>query len=116
MVKAKDLKKSNHSITLKGIEYKLAFDMNAIGLIEEFYSDVNLGLEEVMNGTVKSSQVLLWSMINSGLEEDQFMSLKEVGSLVDYSDFQSVVKQIIDVFVDSMKSNEKEVTTNKIPS
>lgn len=116
MLKAKDLKGQGHSIILKGNEYKLAFDMNAIALIEEFYSDVNYGLEEVMSGTVKSSQVLLWAMINSGLEDDKFMSLKQVGSLVDYSDFQSVVKQIIDVFTDSMKSDETEVTKKKIPS
>ena len=116
MVKAKDLKKSGHTITLQEKEYKLAFDMNAIALIEEFYSDINFGLEEVMNGSIKSSQVLLWSMINSGLEEDQFMSLKEVGSLVDYKTFQPTMKKIMDVFVESMKSDEDEVTKKKIPS
>jgi hypothetical protein len=115
MVKAKDLKKSSHSIILQGKEYKLAFDMNAIGLLEEFYSDVTVGLEEVMNGTVKSSQVLLWSMINSGLEEDEFMTLKQVGSLVEYKDFQPTMKQVVDVFIESMKSDEQEVKTKKTP-
>ena len=115
MVKAKDLKKSSHSIVLQGKEYKLAFDMNAIAMIEEFYSDINYGLEEVMNGSIKSSQVLLWSMINSGLSDDEFLSLKEVGSLVDYSEFRSVMKKIMEVFVESMKSDDDEVTTKKIP-
>ena len=92
MLKAKDLKGQVIPLFYREMNISLAFDMNAIAMIEEFYSDINYGLEEVMNGSIKSSQVLLWSMVNSGLEDDKFMSLKQIGSLVDYSEFQSVSK------------------------
>lgn len=115
MVKARDLKVSNKSVVLKGVEYKLAFDMNAIGMLEEFYGTVDEVFKNIGSGKMRDTHILLWSMINAGFDdESNYVSIREVGTLFTLDDIVALSSQVNDVFTESMPEEEK-VTKKKTP-
>ncbi|ODG93736.1 hypothetical protein BED47_00780 [Gottfriedia luciferensis] len=116
MVRAKDLKTHQHQIELSGEKYKLSFDMNALGHLEEHYGSMEEAFKRVLSGTNEDTKVLLWAGINAGLEDEaDYLSIKEVGKLVGLGQVAYVVNEVPKLFINSLP-DEKEAKTKKTPS
>jgi hypothetical protein len=115
MVQAKDLKTHKHQIELNGENYNLSFDMNALGLLEEHWGSMEDAFRMALSGTLEGTKSLLWAGINAGFEDEgDYLSMKEVGSLIGIGQVSFILNTIPKLFIDSLPE-EKEVKTKKTP-
>ena len=68
MVKGKDLKNEIINIQLKGKQYSLNFDLNAMAELEEKYGSLNIAIGVLKKKKVSAVRAFLYSVLKSSDE------------------------------------------------
>lgn len=114
-MRGKELKQFKHQIELNGEKYKLSFDMNALQLLEEHWGSMEDAFRMALSGTNEGTKSLLWAGINAGFEDEaDYLTMKEVGSLIGIGQVAYILNTVPKLFIDSLPE-EKEVTKKKNP-
>lgn len=117
-------KKDNDiTVTYKGIEYKLVFNLNVMEEIQEEYESIEKWSELTDAGTepnMKAVNFGLTAMVNEGVEiynEDhendegftprKYLTKKQVGRMVSEIGLGMITKKLNKTVIDSTKSDEK---------
>lgn len=112
------MKKKKNTITYKGEEYALVFNLNVMEEIQEKYGSVeawgNL-VEAEDEPKAKDIKYGFTAMLNEGIDiyneendtERPFFTEKQVGRIISEIGLSEAAKRLNDTVVDSTKSDEK---------
>lgn len=111
--------KKNDAITYKGVEYHLAFNLNAMETIQEEYGSLDEWGKQMegKNGEPNVKAVIfgLAAMLNEGIDIDNEdngtdikpLTLKQVGRLISSVGMDAITKQIHDIVSTSTVDGSK---------
>lgn len=86
-------------------ERHLKFDMNAFAELEDLYGDFQTAMNEMAKGSIKAVRAILWAGL---VHEDESLTIKQVGSMIDMSNISYVVETISKAISEAMpKVDEK---------
>lgn len=99
------MKDEGTKVTLKGKEFEVRFDLNALCVMQEKFGDIT----EAFNGLDKSDFKKIRSLLHVGLAngEHEEITEKEVGALIDMQNIGEVVDSLTKAFSDSMPEAEE---------
>ena len=111
-------KKKKNTITYKGEEYALVFNLNVMEDIQEKYGSVEAWgdlVEAEDEPKAKDIKYGFAAMLNEGIDiyneengtERPFFTEKQVGRIISEIGLSEVAKRLNDTVVDSTKSDEK---------
>ncbi|MFA6308629.1 MAG: hypothetical protein WC677_02640 [Clostridia bacterium] len=86
-----DIKQEDVVIDIKGKSMIVSFNMNALAELEERYGDVECGAKELEKGKIKDIRTFLWAAL---LVNDDNLTEKDVGKLIDITNIKDVVDAI----------------------
>jgi len=95
----KDLKTKIFKINLKDGEHEVVFDMNVLCELEEIYGDIKKGFKSFKTQPIKAARAFVYSFLKS---EDDEMTLKKAGSLIDMGSVEELMKTITEAISDAM--------------
>lgn len=114
--------KNKMSITYKGIEYELVFNLNVMEVIQDKYGSVEkwgnlVEAEDEAKDEPKAKDIKFgfWAMLNEGIEiynedheeERELLTERQVGRIVSEIGLAEAAKALNKTVVDSTKSDEK---------
>lgn len=109
------------TITLRGKEYPILFDLNVVELIQQRYGDVAKLGEKISN--ISEQKWILTKIINEGIEFDNFINNRsnktltepQVGMLLSVASLQNgeLSQKIVDAFNECL-GDEKNLTAEEI--
>lgn len=80
-------------------ERHLKFDMNAFAELEDLYDDFQTAMESATKGSIKAVRAMLWAGL---VHEDENLTIKDVGSMIDMSNIRYVVDIISKAVTEAM--------------
>jgi len=97
MANVKDVKKSKDvKIKLKdGVERTLVFDLNAMAELEDKYGSVDAAFEMLDKNSIKALRFILWAGL---IHEDENLTERQVGSLIDMQYMQEIMGTLGEAF------------------
>lgn len=116
MAKLKDIKsREDIKITLSdGVERTIKFDLNAMAALEEIYGSVDKAFEELDKNSIKALRCVLWAGL---MHEDENLTEKQVGSLIDIRLMNEIVTSLGSAFEADMPNAESAgVVTSADPN
>lgn len=110
MSNLKDVKSKNTPITLQdGVERHLRYDLNAMAELEDKYGSVDAAFEKLDQNSIKTLRFFLWAGL---VHEDESLTEKQVGSLIDMSHLQEMTNALTQAFEGDMPESNKEEQEN----
>ena len=96
MSNVKDVKAKDVTITLNdGVKRTLRFDLNAMAEMEDKYGSVDAAFEVLEKNSIKAVRFVLWAGL---LHEDENLTEKQVGSLIDMTSLVDISKTLGEAF------------------
>lgn len=92
MSNVKDVKVKKFPVRLDGNDRTLVFDLNAFAEIEDAYGDIELAMQKMQAGSPKALRILLWAGL---LHENEELTLKEVGKMLDMAGIQDLTHILV---------------------
>ncbi|MDU2672842.1 MAG: hypothetical protein E7C49_12600 [Clostridium sp.] len=105
-MKASELRNRGIKFNLGNKEYELKFNMNTFCELEEAYGDINKAFEDLQLMKIKAIRALLYAAIKV---EDDTVTLKSVGDLLQISDLQRLGTVINEALSESMPEIEENM-------
>ena len=106
MSNVNDIKSKVTKITLMdGVERTIRYDLNAMAELEEKYGSVDAAFEELDKNSIKALRFVLWAGL---VHEDEELTEKQVGSLIDLNSIKSIMQTLGDAFEADMPEEGKE--------
>ena len=90
-MRGKELKSKSETINLKGKEYKLALNMNALCELEEIYGDIQSAVSLFKEKPIRTVRNFIYAMLKS---EEPKLTITKAGALIDTTNFNEVVETI----------------------
>lgn len=84
-------------------ERHLKFDLNAFAELEEIYGDFETAMNEMSKGSIKAVRSILWAGL---VHEDENLTIKQVGSMIDMSNIKEVMAVISKAISEAMPEVE----------
>lgn len=107
MSNIKDVKSKKKTITLlDGVERTIKFDLNAMAELEDKYGSVDAAFEMLDKNSIKALRFILWAGL---VHEDENLTERQVGSLIDMQYMSELMETLGDAFEGDMpveQSNE----------
>ena len=104
-VTGKDLKVIPTTINLKGKNYELNFDLNAMAELEDKYDTIQNAIVELKKKKLSAVRAFVYACLKSS---DENLTEYEVGRLVDINSFNAVEKAITHLMSEAIdESSEK---------
>lgn len=95
-----DVKSKENKITLlDGVERTLKFDLNAMAELEDKYGSVDAAFEQLDKNSIKALRFILWAGL---MHEDENLTERKVGSLIDINYMQSLMGSLNKAFESDM--------------
>ena len=104
-MKGKDLKSKSEIVNIKGKNYKLALDMNALCELEEIYGDIKSAVALFKEKPIRTVRNFIYAMLKS---QDPKLTVSKAGALIDTTNFNQVVDAIT-VLIDEAFPPEEEM-------
>lgn len=100
MSNVKDMKSKVVKLTLlDGVERTLKFDLNAMAELEDKYGSVDAAFEKLDQNSIKAVRFILWAGL---IHEDETLTEKQVGSLIDMQYLQNLMGTLGEAFKSDM--------------
>jgi len=84
-LKASELKNKGIPFSLGCKDYEIKLNMNTFCELEDVYGDINLAFEDLQKMKLKAIRALIYASIKV---EDEGISLRQVGELLELSDLE----------------------------
>lgn len=105
MANLKDVKSKDIKITLSdGVERTIKFDLNAMAELEDKYGSVEAAFELLDKNSIKALRFILWAGL---IHEDESLTEKQVGSLIDMRYMQEIMGTLGSAFEADMPTEDK---------
>lgn len=82
----------------------IKFDLNAFIELEEMYGSIDGALKEMEKGSIKAVRAILWAGL---IHEDESLTLKQVGSMVDMDNLPRITEALSQAISDSLPEKEQ---------
>lgn len=106
MANVNDVKSKDIKITLKdGVERTIVFDLNAMAELEDKYGSVDAAFEMLENNSIKALRFILWAGL---IHEDENLTERQVGSLIDMQYIQDIMGTLGQAFEADMPDASDE--------
>ena len=99
-----DIREKKTPITIGKTTYNLLYDLNAFAELEEIYGSVDKAIEKLTTGSVKEIINILWAGL---LHENEALTAKEVGKMLDLSQAEIVGELINKAFTQAVPQVKK---------
>ena len=100
MSNLKDVKAKAIKITLRdGVEREILFTLNAMAELEDRYGSVEAAFDALERNSFKAIRCVLWAGL---LHTDEGLTEQQVGSLIDMTNIQDLMKAMNDAFDEDM--------------
>lgn len=98
-ITAKSLKGDSKKVFFTGIqqELKLKFNLNALYFLEQQYGDINVALEEVKGGQIKSLISITTAALSAGRNRVEPYTEEEVADMIEVEDLEPLAKALEDM-------------------
>lgn len=95
-ISAKSLKGTKKSVFFTGInrELFLKFNINALYFLEQQYGDINVALEEIKGGNIKSLISITTAVLSAGKNRKEPYTEDEVADMVEIADLEPLAKAL----------------------
>ena len=98
-----DIRQKKIPITLGEKTYHLHYDLNAFAELEEIYGSVEIAMNALCEGSVKA----IINVLRAGLlHENETLTQKEVGKMLDLSNIKAVGELINQAIIEAMPKSE----------
>ena len=77
-----------------GRELSLKFNLNALYFLEQQYGDIDVALEEVKNGKIKSLIAITTAALSAGMNRQELYTEEEVSDMVQIEDLEPLAKAL----------------------
>lgn len=104
--KAQVMKDEGKKITLKGKEFEVKFDLNALCNLQEKFGDITTAFDGMEKSDFKKIRSLLHIGLANGAHED--ITETEVGALIDMRNITEVVEALNEAFSNAMPSTDED--------
>ena len=114
-VTGKDLQPKHATMVLKGKQYEMNFDLNAMAELEDIFGSLQVAISELKKKKLKAVRSFLYAVLKSS---DKNLTEFEVGKLIDMNNFTSIEKAITKLINNAFEedeSDEKETSKNVQP-
>lgn len=106
MANLKDVKSKDIKITLSdGVERTIKFDLNAMAELEDKYGSVDEAFAQLDNNSIKALRFILWAGL---VHEDENLTERKVGSLIDVRFMQNIIGTLGEAFEADMPVEKPE--------
>lgn len=104
--KAQVMKDEGVKVTLKGKEFEVKFDLNALCNLQEKFGDIS----EAFDGLEQSDFKSIRSLLHVGLANGENINIteQEVGALIDLTNLNDVVDALTKAFKDANPESTEE--------
>lgn len=96
-------------IELNGAEHVLCYDMNAFGVMEEKYDNIELAMKAVQTGKITALRYVLWAGLVSEWEE---LTEKELGKLIGLVNLRYIAEMINEALSDALPPAQEGTIPN----
>ena len=99
VINAKTLKGDHKKVYFSGPaeEFKLKFNLNALYFLEQQYGDINIALEEVKGGKIKSLISITTAALSAGMNRTEPFTEDEVADMIEIEDLEPLAKALEDM-------------------
>lgn len=99
MISAKTLRGDAQKVYFSrlGKELNLKFNLNALYFLEQQYGDIDVALEEVKNGKIKSLIAITTAALSAGMNRSTPYTEEEVSDMVQIEDLEPLAKALQDM-------------------
>lgn len=107
-ISGKDLKGDAKLVYFSAIDRKLKikFNLNALYFLEQQYGDINVALEEIKNGKIKSLISITTAALSAGKNRVEPFTEDEVADLIQVEDLKGVA-QALEELLGKVKEGEE---------
>jgi hypothetical protein len=105
----KDIRQKGFEVELDK-KRTLMFDLNSFAEIEEKYGSFDDAIAQLEKGSVKALRTLLWAGL---IHEDENLTEKQVGSMLDMTKMQEVSQTLVAAIGDNVPEAEPEEGNGK---
>ena len=113
MSNVRDVKPRVKTITLNdGVEREIRFTLNAMAELEDRYGSVDAAFNAMQSGSIKAARCVLWAGLSWN---DESLTEKQVGNLIDLSSFDSIIAGLNDAMGEDMPDEQAE-GADKLPN
>lgn len=88
-----DFKNFEQTMSIGGKDYKLTLNFNVLAELEDIYGDIPKALDDMMNMKVKAIRALIYAIMKDA-DDDDNLTLKQVGKMLDLNFIQDFVKKM----------------------
>jgi len=114
MANVKDVKSKDVKITLSdGVERTIKFDLNAMAELEDKYGSVDAAFEMLDKNSIKALRFILWAGL---MHEDENLTEKQVGSLIDMRYMQELMGTLGSALESDMPVEQAEADGEENPN
>lgn len=106
MANVKDVKSKPVKITLSdGVEREIKFTLNAMAELEDRYGSVEAAFKKLDENSMKALRCVLWAGL---IHEDENLTEKQVGNLIDVQFMQSLMQSVGEAFQADMPEQPEQ--------
>lgn len=111
-ISAKTLKGDYKHVYFSGIgeELKIKFNLNALYFLEQQYGDINVALEEIKGGKIKSLISITTAALSAGMNRKEPYNEDEVADMIEIEDLEPLAKALEDMLG---KANKNDATPSE---
>lgn len=114
MANVKDVKSKNTTVTLMdGVERTIRFDLNALAELEDRYGSVDTAFAELDKNSIKALRFILWAGL---MHEDDSLTEKQVGSLIDINFMSELMSKLEVAFESDMPTTTSAIEGSTDPN
>ena len=99
-------------VDLKGTNYELNFDLNAMAELEDKYGTIQDAIKELKLKKLSAVRVFVYACLKSNSDE---LTEHEVGKLIDINNFGTIETAITKLMNEAIEENDIEVTSDEEP-
>ena len=92
-------------------ERTLKYTLNSFAEMEDRYGTVDDGLKAMEKGSIKAVRFMLWAGL---IHEDEDLTEKEVGAMIEIADLQELSKQMNKVMSADLPDKADKAQTNNV--
>ncbi len=105
-MKGKELKTKKIKLILNDGEHEVLFDMNALAEIEDYYGDIQTGMEKFKSTPINAMRVFIYALLKA---ENENITLREAGALISISKIDETIAAITSGLDEAMPPTDEEI-------
>jgi hypothetical protein len=103
-MKGKELKTKKIKLILNDGEHEVLFDMNALAEIEDYYGDIQAGMDKFKEKPINAMRVFIYALLKTEKED---ITLRQAGALIPTNRIDETINAITAGLDEAMPDDEE---------